>query len=106
MNDMDKEEALASLDALVHQAEELIRQFDITITGAPAPNYGSNRYQKAAYALDRLTRAEVQLRDSHRHEVWEQTTVDGRNGEYLVSQITPLKQILQRTGEGAPQPKP
>jgi len=107
MNDEGDEEILAGLDTLARQADQLIHQFGLTITRAPAPDYGSERYRKVAHALGRLARAEVQLSELSRRVDWERMTVHGgRNGEYLVSQLTQLKKILQRMGEGAPQPKP
>ena len=82
MNDQN-EELLSGIDILVRQAEQLIEKFDIVITHADAPDYGSDRYKKTALALNRLNRAEVQLRELGRTVEWERTTVDGRTGSEI-----------------------
>jgi hypothetical protein len=97
-------EELAALD-IVRQAGDLIQKFGIPITLAPPPNYGSGRYRSVVHAHDRLTRAEVQLSEMRRIIEWERSCVDGRNGQFLVSELIVLKNMLQRRGEGAPQPK-
>jgi len=99
------EEVLSGIHIPARQAEQLIGKFGIEITHAPAATYGSERYIKAVHALDKLSRAEVQLVQSGKAAVWEQTTIDGRKGSEIVRQLLPIKARLQEMGEGAPQPK-
>jgi len=103
MHDIADEELLSSIGALVRQADELIQAIGVTVTGAPAPGYGSDRYQQAVHALDRLTRAEVQL--AGRMTLWERTAVDGRNGAEIVRRLLDVKKRLQELGAGVPRPK-
>jgi hypothetical protein len=97
------EELLGSVDILVHQTDQLLNKLGVTVT-VPQPSYGSVRYRKVVYAHDRLTDADVQL--SGNRVKWESTSVDGRNGCEIVHRLKPIKELLQKMGEGAPQPVP
>jgi hypothetical protein len=99
------EDLLSGIDILACQAEQLIEKFGIEITHAPEALYGSERYRRVTLAYDRLTRAEVQLRQSGRLAEWEQMTIDGRNGSEIVRRLAPIQKLLQAMGEGAPQGK-
>lgn len=88
----------------VGQTDELISQFSHDVQAAAgnaqrSPT-GSKRYKKAQDAYWRLDAARRGLAGPQAEAIWYRTTVNQRNGDYLMSLLDELTHSLATRGEG------
>jgi hypothetical protein len=105
---LHSEDIVYSDDALLDMLDTVVRQAELLITmlgGNPdpirfrSPDYGTPRYKAVGYAHDVLTGIDNKLRD---RAEWEKA--QPRSGCEIVRLLIALKELLQKMGEGAPQP--
>jgi hypothetical protein len=88
----DRQELERYARILAEQAERLIQKLGIDVSDVRSESKYSHAYQQAEDAYERLTAASRKTKP----KTWEDTMVDGRNGDELMSRIWPVRQELFR----------
>jgi hypothetical protein len=90
--DSERQDLERYAQILAEQAERLIQKLGIDVSDVSSESKYSHAYQQAADAYERLSAASSKTKP----KIWEDTMVDGRNGDELMSRLWPVRQELSR----------
>ncbi len=93
----DRQELERSAQVLANQTERLIHRLGVDVSGAETFSKYSPAFRQAADTYERLALAEKRTK----RVKWERTTVDGRDGAYLMKCLWEVREKLRAQDEVA-----
>ena len=90
--DSERQDLERYAQILAEQAERLIQKLGIDVSDVRSESKYSRAYQQADDAYEQLAAASKKTKP----KTWEDTMVDGRNGDELMSRLWPVRQELFR----------